>query len=67
MPGLELVREDLGIKYPKRRRKKDSSIVFGQKHGAHKENPGVTTPGDGQGDFPQSEVPIRNEAKGSRP
>lgn len=47
VPGLLLVREDLGI------RRKPMSIVHGQKHKQTRNNNPITMPSDGQGQFPE--------------
>lgn len=55
VPGLELTREDLGVRRPKKN--KDFRFEHGQKHYQPKLNNGITTPGDGQGQYPQGTTP----------
>lgn len=55
--GLDLVRQDLGIRQTHRRDKKQSNIVHGQKHGTPEKKPSVSMP-MGLGRYPDSEIPL---------
>ncbi len=55
VPGLHLTREDLGIR--RNRGKKKQDTFHGQTHYQPRNNNKITTPGDGQGQFPQGITP----------
>lgn len=55
--GLELVRQDLGIRLADRKQKNRNNIVHGQKHGMPEKKPSVSMP-MGMGRYPESEIPI---------
>ena len=54
VPGLELTRQDLGIR---RKNKNNFRFEHGQKHYQPKINNKITTPGDGQGEYPLGTIP----------
>ena len=55
VPGLHLTREDLGIRRPNKNR--NESYSHGQKHYQPRNNNKITTPGNGQGHYPQGIIP----------